>query len=990
MLIFACAPRPGAAQPDSSTWARFTQFNKALPDNLVIDLIAKCSVNTPGSCNDSIWASTVRGIARFDQGGWRTYNASNSRLPENFADQLFKATDGDVWAVLPWHGMARFFNLEWSIYSAKSGNLPKGTIVHAAADRDGSVWIATVGGNIARFDGFRWRSIEGVRDHLPAWNGEIIALAPAEEGTLWAIFHEAGIGRYQDGAWTFFNQASGALPTDSVSALAVFDKGEIWAAFEEADVGRFDGTRWEPFDLPGELARILGQTADGRVWVGAGGAKLYSYDGHWREYVVELQDAMSSKDTKARLHSQTPFLLREIESGAIWIATAEGLIGEVSEGKWRLRDAGTPINTMEEDAAGSLWLGTRSGPMRLTATKLTGINLLTPPIGEPAQPDIRSSVATRDGDMWFGTFNNGLLRYTPSRGHLHLPEKIAREGAVRLHLEIPSGRTMPQDWSIYYRSSPDGKREWSALRTSREVNADLQATLAIPPELGETFFIQAQAVDVDGAVIKFPHQETVGPIPREKSLLASAGDYVSYAAVVGGLFWTFLAVFYPWSPRVQAVFFWNPKARQLLSFWIVDLLIVLLAPARRYLLRPFNDNLLAEARLGLVESYFRDLRVVDIDFPGQEDTPRPIVELLGRLSGQHLIVGRSGSGKTHFVRYLLTNQERSAVFLEARACAGGVVAAILKRLPLQTEDARLIEKLIFLRTLLVVIDGLNEVDADVRGQVYLFLQRFPRADILVTSQPIGWRTPPSMRIHEVQPLMAEQLRSYLLLKLAGNEGARALVESFVSAIAANSDPLVRKVGEEALSVPFDLDLVAELLERGEVPTLYRLQEQYLTLVRNEYEELFLQAIPLGSICQAAYEARQANSNILASGDLGTDTLEFMKDKRILIKRPFDRVVYAFRHDRIQDFFISLHFQSTPDLMSRHLADVRFTGAFVLLAGMLDANGARELLASLAIRAAAQKEHGVIDPFILRLRELGTLELKEADGAPMELAGSSIP
>ncbi len=79
--------------------------------------------------------------------------------------------------------------------------------------------------------------------------------------------------------------------------------------------------------------------------------------------------------------------------------------------------------------------------------------------------------------------------------------------------------------------------------------------------------------------------------------IAPVGLWLTRGVIGWTLAWTVFLVAFPWSRTVQSIFFWNPRARKLLSLWFVPLLLLVVPPLRRRLLTPFRSDLVAAARL---------------------------------------------------------------------------------------------------------------------------------------------------------------------------------------------------------------------------------------------------------------------------------------------------------------------------------------------------------------------------------------------------------
>ena len=106
--------------------------------------------------------------------------------------------------------------------------------------------------------------------------------------------------------------------------------------------------------------------------------------------------------------------------------------------------------------------------------------------------------------------------------------------------------------------------------------------------------------------------------------------------------------------------------------------------------------------------WFPDSEVLD-----RGDARLRLVEALPGIAGVCLLVGESGLGKTFFLRRMAKLSRHPLAFLHARACVGGVPEAVA-RATKSVQDPRFFESMIFTGSLAVIIDGLNEVSAEVR------------------------------------------------------------------------------------------------------------------------------------------------------------------------------------------------------------------------------------------------------------------------------------
>jgi hypothetical protein len=409
-----------------------------------------------------------------------------------------------------------------------------------------------------------------------------------------------------------------------------------------------------------------------------------------------------------------------------------------------------------------------------------------------------------------------------------------------------------------------------------------------------------------------------------------------------GVFWALLIAAYPRYRPVQALFFWNPWVRKFLGLGYVGLLLTWSPPLRRLLLSPFREVLLADARLGEFDdaAYFPDsqVRLPDKQF-------KPLLEVLATLRGQVLLEGDSGLGKTSFIRQHLRQSKRLAVFLAAQRCGNKVLPAIQAKLKGYAEDESFLKSLIYSGTLDVYIDGLNEAAPEVRAHINQFAEDFSKGNLLLTSQPMKWEPPALVRTLELQPLDEAGIAAFLSSRVLPENAVltqgdyERVVQDF---LARHFDP---SAGEETvgrtravLSNPLDLSVVAEMLASGETPDVFNLQQQFFDLMAKDYaNENSGQAFPSKKFADSVYELRKLDDWMTKLRDTWAMELEYLARHRLMVRRDVetgnsvDRKIetrWFFRHDKIQDFFLSETFLESAERQNEHMGDARFRGVYL--------------------------------------------------------------
>jgi HEAT repeat protein len=447
------------------------------------------------------------------------------------------------------------------------------------------------------------------------------------------------------------------------------------------------------------------------------------------------------------------------------------------------------------------------------------------------------------------------------------------------------------------------------------------------------------------------------------------------------LFWGLLIFAYPRYRPVQAIFFWNPWVRKLLGLGYVGFLLTWSPRLRRRLLSPFREVLLADARLSEFDetAYFRDSLVASTGKP-----TRPLVEELARLRGQVLLEGDSGLGKTSFIRQHLKQSKRLAVYLPAPRCGKGVLMAIQAKLKGYAEDERFLKSLIYSGALDVYIDGLNEAAPEVRAQITQFAEDFFRANLLLSSQPMKWEPPASVRTLILQALDEQRIADFLSSRplpqdaiLSTEEYQRKVSEFLALHLSQEADGESIQRVRVVLSNPLDLSVVSEMLARGEMPDVFNLQQQFFELMALDYAaENAGQAFPFHAFAESVYTLRQQNEWMGKLRETWATELDYLAKHRLMIRRDVEsgNVVdkqtvtrWYFRHDKIQDFFLSEAFADSIERQNQHMGDARFRGVYLYLAHRLPLPQAQDLRERLTDYAADHADHTVSDTYIKLLR-----------------------
>jgi len=299
----------------------------------------------------------------------------------------------------------------------------KGTISSIAQTPDGYLWLGTEFG-LLRFDGVRsvlWQPPAGER--LP---GNIIgSLLAGRDGTLWIGTYE-GLASWKRGKLTHYPELAG----QSVIALLEDREGTIWAGGYALPAARLCAIQNGNVQCHGEDGSLgqwvesLYEDREGQLWSG-GMTGLWRWKaGPQKHY--PMPDPVSSSQG-----------LIEGDKGALLIAM-KSAIGQLVDGKVRpytlpgVRRQFTPLHLLR-DRDGSLWIGTLNRGLVHVHQGRTDVFERSDGLSGDF---IYSLFEDREGDIWVAT-NNGLDRFrglavlTVSLNQGHVWSVLAaRDGSV--------------------------------------------------------------------------------------------------------------------------------------------------------------------------------------------------------------------------------------------------------------------------------------------------------------------------------------------------------------------------------------------------------------------------------------------------------------------------------------------------------------------------------------------------------------------------------
>ncbi|GAB3013705.1 hybrid sensor histidine kinase/response regulator [Spirosoma pulveris] len=362
-------------------------------------------------------------------------------LSHNKVMAITQDAQGYLWVGTAGGGLDRFDPRKKSFVhfthqSSKPGSLSDDRISSLSIDRSGALWVGTDGGGLDRFD--RTSSLFTHYRHNPSdtrslSHDQVTTCLEDTQGRFWVGTEGGGLNRLDraTGQFTRYQHPSdhpAQLPQNNVMVLAEDSHHTIWIGTQNGGIdllhqdGSFTHYRYNKDDADGlNNGSIYAMCRDrvGAMWIGTYSGGVNRIDALPLKFKLYQHTNVSTHN----LTNNNILAIREDHRGDLWLGTDGGGICVLKKGKsvfTAYQDKGRSASlygrnyvlAIYEDAHKQIWTGNYKGGLYL----FNRVSNTFEQKGNFNQLSISVILEARNGAMWLGTFEDGLIRYDRQTG----------------------------------------------------------------------------------------------------------------------------------------------------------------------------------------------------------------------------------------------------------------------------------------------------------------------------------------------------------------------------------------------------------------------------------------------------------------------------------------------------------------------------------------------------------------------------------------------
>ncbi len=371
-------------------------------------------------------------------------------LPHNLVHALAQDRDGMIW-VGTWEGVARFDGRAFTVFDRQNTpGMELSGVFALLAETDGGMLVGTAYDGVFRYAAGRWEHLGDAR----AQRLRVTAMLRDADGALW-VGSEDGLFRIEaDGRLVDVGTAAGLRRTRIAALLRYRDavlvgtsQGLFRLTAHDTQAQRWGTAAMRTASIrrltPDRHGGLLVASDEGVFWLGGNGELQWLRRGQRVDAALQDQDgqlwmslssgqllrrtANGASDEVLSISGVVSPALIEDHEGLVWAGSTDGLFrvakGDAG-GLTRQDGLGSDyVRVVEQNADGTIWIGHAAGVDRWEGGRIRAVRLSERPGRDPS---VLALAAARDGGMWVGTYDQGVLL-------------LSADGTIRQRLGVAAG-----------------------------------------------------------------------------------------------------------------------------------------------------------------------------------------------------------------------------------------------------------------------------------------------------------------------------------------------------------------------------------------------------------------------------------------------------------------------------------------------------------------------------------------------------------------------
>ena len=433
-------------------------FNKVLPpEGQVFSHVSGITQDKQGY----MWLATKKGLFKYDGYQMTSYNHNpddSNSLATNFLEAICIDSSGIIWIAAQQHGLERF-DPATGIFTHfrhdpnDPASLSVDWVSAVLVDHEGVLWVGGENG-LDRFDAqtgkfFNYRNQSN--DSTSISNDVVMAIYEDKQNTLWIGTGSVNAGKEDEGGLNRMDKKTGkftrylhdpknphSLINNKVRSIFEDSKGNFWVGTAGDGLhtmdrvnGTFQRHLYDPAH-PEKLSRplfkkkpyddyitFITEDVTGAIWIGTAESGLNYYDPETKK----IKHYELEKDTAGAFTDRTTWWAYRSIDGVIWISTRwdNGNLYRINPHRKSIpyyESLDGSVNSIYEEADGSLWKGTPNG-LQLQSNQAG--NKIRRFVNDPGNPASLSSNSVevikkdRQDNIWIGT-QDGLNLLDKDKG----------------------------------------------------------------------------------------------------------------------------------------------------------------------------------------------------------------------------------------------------------------------------------------------------------------------------------------------------------------------------------------------------------------------------------------------------------------------------------------------------------------------------------------------------------------------------------------------